>query len=76
MGAEEVYEAVLTIPYGKLLVPSHMILVQQRYVDRTIKKYEARLVAGRHRQTSSPTARPASIKILFAISVFRTHDVK
>ena len=88
MGAEEVYEAVLTIPYGKLWVPSHMILVQQRYADRTTKKYEARFVAGRHRQkftsyeqTISPTARPASIKILFAMTaveneIMRIFDVK
>ena len=70
MGAEEVYEAVLTIPYGKPWVPSHMILVRQKYADGSIKKYKARLVTGGHRQkftsyqqTSSPTARPASIKI-------------
>ena len=64
MGAEKVYEAVLTVPYGKPWVPSHMILVRQRFADGSIKKYKARLVAGGHRQkftsyeqTSSPTAR-------------------
>ena len=88
MGAEKVYEAVLTVPYGKPWVPSHMILVRQRFADGSIKKYKARLVAGGHRQkftsyeqTSSPTARPASIKILFAMAaiqkkIIRTFDVK
>ena len=46
MGAEEACEALLTIPYGKPWVPSHMILVTQRYADGSIKKYKARLVAG------------------------------
>ena len=72
IGAEEVYEAVLTIPYGKPWVPSHMILMRQRYADGSIKKYKARLVAGGNRQKftsyeqiNSPTARPDSIKIKF-----------
>ena len=88
MGVENVYEAVATVPHGKPWVPSHMILVKQRYADGSIKKYKARLVAGGHRQTSnsynetsSPTARPATIKILFAKSanekrILRTFDVK
>ena len=33
MKAEDVYEAVTTIPYGKSWVPSHMILIRQRYAD-------------------------------------------
>ena len=88
MGVENVYEAVATVPHGKPWVPSHMILVKQRYADGSIKKYKARLVAGGHRQDansyndiSSPTARPATVKIIFAKAaiekrILRTFDVK
>ena len=88
MRVENVYEAVTQLPYGKPWVPSHMILIRQRFADGKIKKYKARLVAGGHRQdatlyddVSSPTARPASIKILFAKAaienkIVRTFDVK
>ena len=88
MQIEHVYEAVTHVPYGKAWVPSHMILIRQRYADGAIKKYKARLVAGGHRQdstlyddVSSPTARPASVKILFAKAaieknIVRTFDVK
>ena len=88
MGVENMYEAVATVPHGKPWVPSHMILVKQRYADGSIKKYKARLVAGGHRQDansyndiSSPTARPATVKIIFAKAaiekrILRTFDVK
>jgi hypothetical protein len=63
LGIEKTWEAVLTIPDGKSWIPSHMVLVRQRYADGSIKKYKARLVANGNRQqlhtyneTSSPTA--------------------
>ena len=88
MGFEHVYDAVTHVPPGKQWVPSTMILVRQRYADGNVKKYKARLVAGGHRQkfknyleSTSPTARPATVKLLFALSaiqgkVVRTFDVK
>ena len=89
MKTENVYTAVTHVPHNKPWVPSQMILVRQRYADGKIKKYKARLVAGGHRQnptfytdtSSSPTARPATIKLLFAKAaiekkIIRTFDVK
>ena len=89
MKTENVYTAVTHVPHGKPWVPSQMILIRQRYADGKIKKYKARLVAGGHRQnptfytdtSSSPTARPATIKLLFAKAaiekkIIRTFDVK
>ena len=89
MDTEKVYTAVTHVPHGKPWVPSQMILVRQRYADGKIKKYKARLVAGGHRQdptlymetSSSPTARPATVKLLFAKAaiekrILRTFDVK
>ena len=83
MRAVKVYDAVLTIRYGKPWVPSYMILVRQRYADGSIKKCKARLVAGGHRQkftsyeqTSSPTARPASIKIFFAMAAIEKKIIR
>ena len=88
MKVEQVYSAVTTVPHGKKWVPSQMILIRQRLADGSIKKYKARLVAGGHRQhestyheTSSPTAKPASVKLLYALAaigrtILRTYDVK
>ena len=88
MQVEDAYEAVTTLPQGKAWVPSYMILIRQRFADGKIKKYKARLVAGGQRQDAtlyddvrSPTARPASVKILFAKAaienkIVRTFDVK
>jgi hypothetical protein len=88
LGIEKTWEAVLSIPDGKSWIPSHMVLVRQRYADGSIKKYKARLVANGNRQqlhtyneTSSPTAREASVKLFYAKAaslgrLVRTFDVK
>ena len=73
MKTENVYKAATYVPHGKPRVPSQTILIRQRYASGEIKKYKARLVAGGHRQnptlytetSSSPTARPATVKLLF-----------
>jgi hypothetical protein len=84
LGIEKTWEAVLSIPDGKSWIPSHMLLVRQRYEDGSIKKYKARLVANGNRQqlhTSSPTAREASVKLFYAKAaslgrLVRTFNVK
>jgi hypothetical protein len=85
---EMTWEAVVSIPKGKSWIPSHMILVRQKYADGTIKKYKARLVANGNRQQlgsynecSSPTARESSVKLFYAKAasmgrIVRTFDVK
>lgn len=85
---ENTWEAVLVLPEGKPWVPSHMVLVRQRYANGDIKKYKARLVANGSRQpwntyteTSSPTARETSVKFFYAKAaaagrLVRTFDVK
>jgi hypothetical protein len=85
---EETWEAVVVLPEGKPWVPSHMVLVRQRYANGDIKKYKARLVANGSRQpwntyteTSSPTARETSVKFFYAKAaaegrLIRTFDVK
>lgn len=88
LNMEHTWEAVLSIPDGKPWIPSHMVLVRQRFSDGSIKKYKARLVANGNRQqlstydeTSSPTAREASVKLFYAKAaslgrIIRTFDVK
>ncbi len=88
LGLENTWEAVVVLPKGKPWVPSHMVLVRQRYADGSIKKYKARLVANGSRQpwntyteTSSPTARETSVKFFYAKAaaegrLIRTFDVK
>ena len=88
LGLENTWEAVLVVPEGKPWIPSHMVLVRQRYANGDIKKYKARLVANGSRQpwntyteTSSPTARENSVKFFYAKAaamgrIIRTFDVK
>ena len=88
MEVDNVYEAVLCVPQGKPWVPSHMILVKQYYADGRLKKYKGRLVANgkkqdlfSYKETSSPTGKEASVKLLYAKAaslgrVIRTFDVK
>jgi hypothetical protein len=88
LGLENTWEAVLVLPEGKPWIPSHMVLVRQKYANGDIKKYKARLVANGSRQpwstyteTSSPTARENSVKFFYAKAaaegrIVRTFDVK
>jgi hypothetical protein len=88
LGLEKTWEAVMVLPEGKPWIPSHMVLVRQKYANGDIKKYKARLVANGSRQpwetyteTSSPTAREASVKFFYAKAaaegrIVRTFDVK
>ena len=57
------------LPYGKLWVPSHMVLVKQSLADGSMEKYKARLVTNGSKQhmntysnISLQTARKSSIK--------------
>ena len=88
LGVENTWEAVLALPPGKPWIPSHMVLVRQRYATGEIKKYKARLVANGSRQryfyfdeNSSPTARETTVKFFYAKTAalnrrLRTFDVK
>ena len=88
LGLENTWEAVLVLPEGKPWIPSHMVLVRQKFANGDIKKYKARLVANGSRQpwstyteTSSPTARETSVKFFYAKAaaenrIIRTFDVK
>jgi Reverse transcriptase (RNA-dependent DNA polymerase) len=85
---QHTWEAVSHIPYGMPLVPSHLVLVKQRYATGEVKKYKARLVANGSRQqllqyqdSSSPTARETSVKLFYAKAaamsrIITTFDVK
>ena len=88
LGLENTWEAVLVLPEGKPWVPSHMVLVRQKFATGEIKKYKARLVADDSRQpwstfseTSSLTARETSAKFFYAKAaaegrIGRTFDIK
>jgi hypothetical protein len=76
------------IPSEATILSSHFVLAIQRNADFTVKKYKARLVADGNRQpywsyeeTSSPTARSASVNLAFALAAikkykFNIFDVK
>jgi hypothetical protein len=82
------WELCTNIPPGTHILPCHLVLRQKRKPDGSLDKKKARLVAGGHLQTedqytetSSPTARSLSMKLLLQIAVtnslhLRSFDVK
>jgi hypothetical protein len=73
-----VYDIVFDIPRGSKVLPCHIILKRKRDALGNPTKYKARLVGGGHRQdasmfdeTSSPTARMTSVKILLQLAASR-----
>lgn len=70
-----VFMVVDNVPVGCKVLPSHLVLKIKRLADGTFDKYKARLVGGGDHQdstmysvTSSATARPESVKMLFALA--------
>ena len=63
LGLENTWEAVLVLPEGKPWVPSHMVLVRQKFATGEIKKYKARLVADDSRQPWSTFSETAALQL-------------